>query len=191
MCGMGDSLHPAENSIRGGIMHGQISREIFWNMETPGAFPTAQVLLYILALGAILFLIRGLLKSGFFTRVKVMMKATGSETDRLDNPGERFWHTIIDVFGHKKLLREPYQGTLHFLILWGFIILFLGAMLDFFQVDIIEPIWVSTSWRATSTSAIRSSPTSPASWCSSAFSWPWPEDISSNRHGSTRKLKTW
>jgi len=122
-------------------MHGQISREIFWNMETPGAFPTAQVLLYILALGAILFLIRGLLKSGFFTRVKVMMKATGSETDRLDNPGERFWHTIIDVFGHKKLLREPYQGTLHFLILWGFIILFLGAMLDFFQVDIIEPIW--------------------------------------------------
>jgi len=122
-------------------MHGHISRVIFWNIETPGSFPTEQVLLYILALASILLLLRGLYKGGFWTRVKVMMKATGTETNRLDDPWGRFWYAVADVFTHRKILREPYQGIFHFLILWGFIILFLGAMLDFFQVDIIEPIF--------------------------------------------------
>jgi Fe-S oxidoreductase/nitrate reductase gamma subunit len=122
-------------------MHGHISRVIFWNIETPGAFPTEQVVLYALTLGAFLLLIRALIKGGFITRLKVIFKATGSETNRLDNLGARLWHTILDVFAHTKLLKEPYQGTFHILILWGFIILFLGAMIDFFQVDIIEPIF--------------------------------------------------
>ncbi len=117
-----------------------ITREIFWNVKGEG-FPIAEPLTYILALTAILLMFRGLAKGGFWTRVKMMTLAKGSEVDRLDNPMGRLWYTIVDVFAHKKILREPYQGIFHFLIFWGFLILFLGATIDFLQVDIIEPIW--------------------------------------------------
>ena len=123
-------------------MHGAggITREIFWNVRGEG-FPVSEVFTYLLALAAILLLVRGLAKGGFFTRLKMMMLATGSEIDRLDRPGKRLWDAIVDVFGHKKILREPYQGTFHLLIFWGFVLLFIGAGLDFLQVDIIEPIF--------------------------------------------------
>ena len=119
---------------------GTITREIFWNVKGEG-FPIAEPLTYILALTAILLMLRGLAKGGFWTRIKMMTLAKGTDVDRLNDPWGRLWYTIVDVFGHKKILREPYQGIFHFLIFWGFLILFIGATIDFLQVDIIEPIW--------------------------------------------------
>ena len=119
---------------------GTITREIFWNVKGDG-FPIAEPLTYILALTAILLMFRGLAKGGFWTRIKMMTLAKGTDVDRLNNIGGRLWYAIVDVFGHKKILREPYQGIFHFMIFWGFLILFAGAGLDFLQVDIIEPIW--------------------------------------------------
>lgn len=123
-------------------MHGvgTITREIFWNVKGEG-FPISEPLTYILALVAILLLFRGLYKGGFWARIKMMTIASGSDVNRLNNLWGRFWYAVWDVFGHKKILREPYQGIFHFLIFWGFIILFIGAGLDFLQVDVIEPIW--------------------------------------------------
>jgi Fe-S oxidoreductase/nitrate reductase gamma subunit len=122
-------------------MHGSgITREIFWNVKGEG-FPVVEPLTYILALTAILFLVRGLIKAGLLDRIKMMMLATGSDVSRFDNIVERLKYALIDVFGHKKILREPYQGIAHLFIFWGFIVLFAGAGLDFLQVDIIEPIF--------------------------------------------------
>ena len=129
--------------IQGGSMHGsgaEISREVFWNILGPG-FPTAQVVLYFIVAGALLMLFRGLVTNGFFTRLKAIWAAQGSESDRLDKPGERFWHAVWDVFLQKKILREPYQGTFHFLILWGFIALTITTAVVFLQADVIWPIW--------------------------------------------------
>lgn len=124
-------------------MHGsgaEISREVFWNILGPG-FPTEQVLLYVLVVGTILLFLRGLAKSGFFTRLKAAASATGSEVNRLDNPWDRFWYLVVDVFGHRKILREPYQGVFHFFIFWGFIALLITTAVVFLQADVIWPIW--------------------------------------------------
>jgi Fe-S oxidoreductase/nitrate reductase gamma subunit len=124
-------------------MHGsgaEISREVFWNILGPG-FPTEQVVLYVVALGAFLLFFRGLAKSGFFTRLKAAASVTGTDVDRLNNPWDRFWYMVIDVFGHKKILREPYQGVFHFFIFWGFIALVITTAIVFLQADFIYPIW--------------------------------------------------
>ena len=124
-------------------MHGsgaEISREVFWNILGDG-FPTEQVLLYVLVVGTVLLFLRGLSKSGFFTRLKAAASATGPDVERLDNPWERFWYMVIDVFAHRKILREPYQGIFHFFIFWGFIALLITTAIVFLQADVIWPIW--------------------------------------------------
>jgi nitrate reductase gamma subunit len=124
-------------------MHGSgapISREVFWNIVGPG-FPTEQVLLYFIVLVTVAFMVRGLVKGGFFTRLKVMMSATGTDVDRLNKPGDRFWYAVTDVLFHKKILREPYQGTFHLFILWGFIALTITTAIVFLQADVIYPIF--------------------------------------------------
>ncbi len=124
-------------------MHGsgaEISREVFWNILGPG-FPTEQVLLYVIVVGAFLLFFQGLAKSGFFTRLKVVMNAKGPEIDRLNKPWDRLWYAVVDVFAQKKILREPYQGIFHSFILWGFIALAITTAVVFVQADVIWPIW--------------------------------------------------
>ena len=102
-------------------MHGsgaEISREVFWNILGPG-FPTEQVLLYVLVVIAFLLFFHGLAKSGFFTRMKAVTNAQGSDVERVNNAWDRFMYMVVDVFGHRKILREPYQGVFHLFIFWG------------------------------------------------------------------------
>ena len=55
---------------------------------------------------------------------------------RLANLGAQLKAELLDVFGQRKLLRRPVPGIAHFLVFWGFIILFLtiieayGALFD-------------------------------------------------------------
>jgi len=124
-------------------MHGpqaEISREIFWNIVGPG-FPVEQVLLYILVVGAILLFVRGLVKSGFVTRLKVAFEATGSDVERVNDPWSRLWYTLVDIFAHRKILKEPYQGAFHFFIFYGFLALLITTIIVFLQADVIWPIW--------------------------------------------------
>jgi Fe-S oxidoreductase/nitrate reductase gamma subunit len=118
---------------------GEITREVFWNILSPGSY-TEQIILYILALTSFALLGRALYKGGLWTRVKVMMKATGSDVNRLDNLSGRFWFAFGDVFGHRKILREPYQGIFHLFIFYGFIALTITTAIVFFQADILWPI---------------------------------------------------
>lgn len=130
-------------------MHGPesgIGREVFWNIVGPG-FPVAQVLLYILVVITILLFFRGLAKGGFFTRLKMMSIATGTDVERLNNPLSRFWYAFAEVFGHRKILREPYQGVFHLFIFFGFLALAITTAIVFIQADFIAPIWHVWFWQ--------------------------------------------
>jgi Fe-S oxidoreductase/nitrate reductase gamma subunit len=118
---------------------GELTREVFWNILSPGSY-TEQILLYILALASFLLLGRALYKGGFGTRLKIIFKAKGTETDRLSNIAERLWYAILDVFAHRKILREPYQGIFHLFIFYGFVALVITTAIVFFQADILYPI---------------------------------------------------
>ncbi len=124
-------------------MHGaqaEISREVMWNINPPG-FPIAQVILYVLVVAMILLFLRGLAKGGFFTRFRMMRLATGSELKRTDKVWSRIGYMLADIFSHRKILREPYQGIFHLCIFFGFVALAITTAIVFFQADILAPIW--------------------------------------------------
>ncbi len=120
--------------------HAAVSREFFWNILGPG-FPTEQIILYVFAAAAVALFVAGLYKTGVITRIKVMANAEGSEVQRLNNPWERFWYAVADVFFHRKILRESYAGIAHLFIFWGFVALTITTGLIFLQLDLIKPIW--------------------------------------------------
>ena len=96
------------------------SREIFWNI--PYNF-----LLYIFAGISVVFLAYCL-----YRRVKIWR--LGKPEDRTSNIGKRIGifirTTITDILGHRRFLREPYPGIMHFTLFWGFMILLLSAAID-------------------------------------------------------------
>ncbi len=119
----------------------EITRELYWNVVGTG-FPVARVLSYVLAFVAVVLFIRGLFrKGGLLEHIKMMKLASGPDVPRVDNTGERLKFAITEVFTHRKILREPYQGVAHLFIFWGFIALFFGTFMDFFQGDVIEPLF--------------------------------------------------
>src|SRR4030042_5719182 len=53
---------------------------------------------------------------------------TGKNENRCDDVGKRLSNVLKIVFGQTKLLREPFAGTLHLLIFWGFVVLLAAVM---------------------------------------------------------------
>lgn len=96
------------------------SREIFWNISYA-------YVIYILAVVALAILVYS-----FYRRYKLWR--VGKPDDRSKDMGKRLKifirTTIIDILIHRRFLREPYPGIMHFLILWGFIIMLLGSAVD-------------------------------------------------------------
>lgn len=66
----------------------------------------------------------------------------GKPENRLDKLGERvksfvIWG-VVDLLFHRRFLRDPYPGIMHFLIFIGFALLLLGALMDFISHYVIE-----------------------------------------------------
>ena len=57
------------------------------------------------------------------------MKVAKKRDDRFSDVGRRIGNVIKVAFGQSKLLRDPFAGTVHFLIFWGFM-LFLFAVIE-------------------------------------------------------------
>ncbi len=95
-----------------------ISREEFWNIVGPG-FPTGQVILYVFALIAVILFVYGLARTGVFSRFKVIANATGSDVDRVNNPWERFWYALVDVFASSEDLERAIPGNSSFIYFLG------------------------------------------------------------------------
>lgn len=56
---------------------------------------------------------------------------TGKSEDRSDNKKQRIKNTIIIAFLQSKILRQKFAGTLHLIIFWGFLVLFLTVIEGF------------------------------------------------------------
>jgi Fe-S oxidoreductase/nitrate reductase gamma subunit len=96
------------------------SREVFWNIRY-------SYVMYILAAIAIAFLVFSIYRRTELWRL-------GKPDNCSKNIGRRigvFIRTmVVDVLGHRRFLRDPYPGIMHFMIFWGFVILLLAAAID-------------------------------------------------------------
>ena len=100
----------------------EATREIFWNIGSYG------YILYglLLPLAAIL---------GYSVYKRYRMWSLGQPDNRFDKPRARmksFVSTaVLDGLLHRRFLKDPYPGLMHFLIFWGCIVFLLGAFVDF------------------------------------------------------------
>jgi len=80
---------------------------------------------------AVLFLLVLLAALGFFAwQGSVLLRRIrqGKPENRFDHPLDRLGVVLKIAFAQTKLLREPFAGTLHFFIFWGFVILLLAVV---------------------------------------------------------------
>ena len=109
----------------------EATREIFWQIPL-----LVQIGLYLAAAAAIALI-------GYSVYRRYQMWMLGKPDKRFDNPvgriGEFIRLSILDGVFHRRFLREPYPGIMHFLIFVGCILLFIGAGLDFLNHYVFEP----------------------------------------------------
>lgn len=96
-------------------------REIFWGI----AF--GPLILYPLGIAALAIFAYAIYRRSLLWRL-------GKPEKRWDNLGKRIWDfivtAVVDGLFHRRFFREPYPGTMHFLIFGGATILLLGTALD-------------------------------------------------------------
>ncbi len=93
-------------------------------MRVVGANIPYDWLIYI-----IMFIPIGIFLYGFYKRVQIWMLAKG-EIHRNDRVGKRIFDMLFYALSQFKVIKKPFAGSMHFLLLWGFIILFLAAGID-------------------------------------------------------------
>jgi len=100
----------------------EASREVFWNIAI------GPPLLYTLAIVAV-----GILIYVIYRRRRLWM--VGKPDNRFDNLSKRIRDFIVTAVAeglfHRRFLRSPYSGIMHFLIFAGCGLLLLGSFLDF------------------------------------------------------------
>ena len=101
----------------------EITREIFWNVGSWVRWPV-----YGLGLIVILIFIYGLIK-------RIWLWCIGKPENRVDHIFKRIGSFLSYGLFHKRILKEPYPGIMHLFLFWGFLVLFLGTILIFFQED--------------------------------------------------------
>ncbi len=108
----------------------EIGREILWNVGLAG-----RIITYILAAITMYFVIMGIAK-----RYKMWKIGKPSPIDFKKTLGKRIGYFISNGIFHKSILRESFPGTMHFLLFWGFLFLFLGTATIVVQDDFLEPL---------------------------------------------------
>jgi Fe-S oxidoreductase/nitrate reductase gamma subunit len=97
------------------------SREIFWNIDYGN-------ILYFLMIPPAAILAYAVYKRYHLWRL-------GQPDNRLRNLGQSLWSFVrtgtMDGLIHRRFLREPYPGLIHFLIFWGAVVFLLAAATDF------------------------------------------------------------
>ncbi len=83
------------------------TREIYWNIAYGPV-------IYVLAAVAVGFVAYGLFQRGRLWRL-------GGAEARFDRWPERLRGLLIEIFGHRRQLRDPYSGVAHLLIFYGFL----------------------------------------------------------------------
>lgn len=106
------------------------TREIYWNIS-------GITWMYILLLLALIPFCWRIYQRYRFWRV-------GQTEKRWDQMGRRLWLVLQYAVLQGRIMKKKYPGIMHLLLYSGFVILFLGTVLIFIQVDITEPLF---SWK--------------------------------------------
>ncbi len=99
----------------------EITRQIYWNVLL-----WMKVFLYAGAFSA-------LLVSAWRLHRRYRVWKSGRRADAEFSVGKSFTNTVGWILGRGKMARDPFAAVMHFLVLWGFIILFIGTTLVFFE----------------------------------------------------------
>ncbi len=107
-----------------------VTREIFRN------FPTwMQIVFYVVGLATVGFFIFGFWK-------KYKKYSRGSDNGRFNNFAGRFFKALALMATNKTVYkRDTYAGTAHWLIFWGFVVLFIGTVIVALDHDFIELVF--------------------------------------------------
>lgn len=106
------------------------TREIYRNFST-----WMEVVFYIVAFAAI-----GVFLYGFWRRYRKYRK--GRDAGRFNNLGGRFFKALgIMAKNSTVFKRDSYAGTAHWLIFWGFVVLFIGTCIVALDHDFMEPVF--------------------------------------------------
>lgn len=106
----------------------EAQREIFWQIQ----------------LGWVVYLLAGLVVAAAVWALSRWVKLwkLGKSESRLDRLGERIRSfiplAIVDLIFHRRFLRDPYPGIIHFLIFVGYALPLLGAGMDFISHYIVH-----------------------------------------------------
>ncbi len=104
-------------------------RQIYWNIgETLGS-----ISLYISALIALGAMTWGILRD-------ISRWRRGRPDARISNLPARFGESLTQVFGQKRVLRDRKPGTMHALIFFGFLALFIGTDIIAVEEDFTMPL---------------------------------------------------
>ncbi len=105
-------------------MHGEIKREIFWNISV-----VSKIVFYVLVVVTL-----ALFAYGMYRRVKLWLQ--GRKDEEQVNISGHVLDLLKQVFLHVKILRETFPGSLHALIFFGFFLLFIGTLFVMFEYDL-------------------------------------------------------
>jgi Fe-S oxidoreductase/nitrate reductase gamma subunit len=109
-------------------MPGQVpTREIYWNI-------TGVPFIYVLLIPVLVII-------GIRIYRRYRLWKLGNPDNRFDQIGRRFQLVLKYALGQGRVIKKKYPGTMHILIYTGFIILFIGTVLIFIQVDFSKPIF--------------------------------------------------
>src|SRR5262245_23417119 len=104
-------------------------REIYWNIgETFGS-----LFIYSLALGTLALMTWGILRD-------IARWRRGRPDLRASQLAARTMELLLQVFGQKRVLRDRKPGTMHALIFFGFLTLFIGTDIIAVEEDFTVPL---------------------------------------------------
>ncbi len=103
------------------------TREIYWNIN-------GIIWMYVLLLFTVI-----IFAWKFYRRYKLWK--LGQPENRLDNIPERLRLVWRYALGQGRVVKQKYPGIMHLLLYSGFVILFIGTVLIFIQVDFTEPLF--------------------------------------------------
>lgn len=106
----------------------EVTRELYWNIGH-GAF----VLFPMYAFALVAF---GLLVWGAINRLKLYRQ--GKPVNRTDQPAKRALELLRNVLFQKKVLTVKGPGYAHGLVLWSFLLLFIGTIFVALQADFTD-----------------------------------------------------
>ena len=103
------------------------TREIYWNIS-------GVIWMYLLFLVALSIFVWK-----FYQRYRLWK--VGRDGKKVDQIALRWKLMIQYALGQGRVIKERYPGVMHLLIYSGFIVLFIGTLLIFIQIDLTKPLF--------------------------------------------------